>query len=60
MDPIVLVALFGLLIAPFGVYVLLAGYGDGDRGSGDRSVPSSTTQNAPSRTIPGSSGRDGD
>lgn len=60
-DPLVLgVALFGLLIAPFGAYVLLTGYAGSERSSSERPVPSSTTQNAPSRTIPGSKGRGGD
>ncbi|AGN02149.1 hypothetical protein L593_11020 [Salinarchaeum sp. Harcht-Bsk1] len=60
-DPLILgVALFGLTILPFGTYLLLEwSKSDANRSDG-RAVPSSTTQNAPSRTIPGSNGRDGD
>ena len=57
-DPLALgVALFGLTIAPFGGYVLLTWDGTDRSGSGERPVPSSTTDNGPSRTIPGSKGR---
>ena len=60
-DPLILgITLFGLTIVPFGTYLLLEwSRSDKNRTEG-RTVPSSTTQNAPSRTIPGSKGRNGD
>ena len=61
MEPLILgVSLFGLTILPFGTYLLLQWARSDGKRSGGRTVPSSTTQNTPSRTIPGSKGRDGD
>jgi len=60
-DPLILgVSLFGLTILPFGTYLLLQWSRSDQSRTEGRVVPSSTTQNAPSRTIPGSKGRDGD